>query len=123
MLFILPIGILIFFWDKKTNAQSLALFSDYIVKMQHADFDDAHRMAFIDAMFYENGYKIVLKEPTKLTVEKKHFNIGVLFIFFGLMNYFGIFIYIIIYRFFLKPRRLCVDLTAEVPLSRCQKNV
>jgi len=43
----------------------------------------------------------------------------VLFIFFGVLNYFGILIYIVIYRFFLKPRRLCVDLTAESPLSHC----
>ena len=40
MMFILPLGILLFFWDKKNYAQSLAVFRDYIVKMQHADFDD-----------------------------------------------------------------------------------
>lgn len=119
MLFVLPIGILIFFWDRKNHAQSLSIFGDYIVKMQHTDFDDVHRMEHIDAMFYENGYSIVSKEQSKLVVEKKHFNIGLLFIFFGLMNYIGIFVYILLYRFVLKPRRLCVDLTTETPLSKC----
>ena len=119
MMFILPIGLLVFFWDRQNVKQSLALFGDYIVKMQHADFDDEHRMQRIDAMFYENGYKIVVKQNNRLAVEKKHFNVGMLLIMFGLLNYFGIFGYLLYFRFFLKPRRLCVDLTSEVPLSRC----
>jgi hypothetical protein len=119
MFFVLPIGILIFWWDRKNLAQSFEIFRDYIVKMQRTDFDDAHRMEHIDAMFYENGYQTASRKPTTLTVEKKHFNIGLLFIFFGLMNYFGIFVYIILYRFILKPHRLCVDLSSETPLSKC----
>lgn len=119
MLFILPIGILIYFWDKKNTAQSLQLFSDYIDKMQHADFDDAHKMQRIDAMFYENGYTIVQRDKSTLSAEKKHFNIGVMFIMFGLLNYFGIFGYIVYYRFFQQPRRQCVDLSEDLPLSRC----
>jgi len=119
MMFILPIGIIIYFWDRKNYRQNIALFEEYIEKMRRADFDDAQRMQRIDTMFYENGYRTVQKETTRLTVEKKHFNIGLLFIFFGLMNYFGIFIYIIVYRFFQKPRRLCVSLTAEPSLQHC----
>jgi len=38
---------------------------------------------------------------------------------FGLLNYFGIFGYVIFYRFFLKPRRLCVDLSSNEPLAEC----
>ena len=119
MMFILPLGILLFFWDKKNYAQSLAVFRDYIVKMQHADLDDAAKMKRIDAMFYENGYKIVEHEATSLVAAKKHFNIGVLFIMFGLLNYFGIFGYVIFYRFFLKPRCLSVDLSSTEPLAEC----
>lgn len=119
MLFILPIGILIFFWDRKNYAQSLALFEAYIDKMQHAELDDTAKMQRIDAMFYENGYRIVSREPAALVVEQKHFNIGLLFIFFGLMNYFGIFFYIIFYRFVQKPRRLCVEPASAHPLRRC----
>lgn len=116
MMFVLPIGILVFFWDRRNHTQSLALFKAYIVKMQHADFDDAARMERIDAMFHENGYKIVAHEPRSLVAEKKHFNIGVLLIMFGLLNYFGLFGYVLFYRFFLKPRRLSVDLSSEEPL-------
>jgi hypothetical protein len=119
MMFILPLGILLFYWDKKNYAQSLAVFRDYIVKMQHADLDDAAKMQRIDAMFYENGYKIVEHEATSLVAAKKHFNIGVLFIMFGLLNYFGIFGYVIFYRFFLKPRRLCVNIISDYPLAEC----
>jgi len=119
MMFILPLGILIYFWDKSNYRQSIELYREYIVKMQHADLDDAARMAQVDRMFYENSYKIVERETTRLVVEKKHFNIGVLFIMFGLLNYFGIFGYVIFYRFFLKPRRLSVDLLSNEPLAEC----
>ncbi len=117
MMFILPIGILVFFWDKKNHTQSLAVFKEYIVKMQHADFDDAAKMQRIDAMFHENGYKIVERDPRSLVAEKKHFNIGVLLIMFGLLNYFGLFGYVIFYRFFLKPRRLSATLSPDNPLT------
>ncbi len=117
MMFILPIGILVFFWDKKNHAQTLEVFRAYIVKMQHADFDERAKMQRIDAMFHENGYKIVEHEAASLLAEKKHFNIGVLLIMFGLLNYFGIFGYLLFYRFFLKPRRLRVDLFLDDPLS------
>ncbi len=117
MMFILPIGILLYFWDKKNYAQSLALFRDYIVRMQHADFDDGAKIELIDRMFYENGYRIARGETGTLIAEKKHFNIGVLFIMFGLLNYFGIFGYVLFYRFFLKPRRLSVDLSSDDPLA------
>jgi len=119
MMFILPIGILVFFWDKKNHAQSLELFRTFIVQMQHADFDDAAKMQRIDAMFHENGYKIVDHEATSLVAQKKHFNIGILLIMFGLINYFGIFGYLIFYRFFLKPRSLCVNITSEDVLVEC----
>lgn len=119
MIFILPLGIIIFIWDRRNVAQSLALFGGYIVKMQHADFDDGRKMERIDAMFYENGYTTVLKATGRLTVEKKHFNVGILFILFGLLNYFGILGYLLYYRFLQKPRRLCVDLSLPSPLSKC----
>lgn len=119
LLFLLPIGILIYFWDRRNTAQSIELFSEYIIKMQHADFDDAHKMERIDTMFYENGYKIVQKGTNTLIVEKKHFNIGIFFMMIGLLYYVGFFGYIIYYHFFQKPSRLCVDLAREMPLSKC----
>jgi hypothetical protein len=117
MMFILPIGILIYFWDKRNYRQSLELFEGYIVKMKHADLDDSEKMEKVDSMFYENGYKIVQRETTHLVVEKKHFNIGILLIMFGLFNYFGLFGYVLFYKFFLKPRRLRADIGSDEVLS------
>ena len=117
MMFILPIGILIYFWDKKNYRESLALFRNYIVRMQHTDLSDDAKIEQIDRMFYENGYKITERERQKLAASKKHFNIGILLMMFGLLNYFGIFGYVIFYRFFLKPRRLRVDMTLDDPLA------
>ena len=91
MMFILPIGILIYFWDKRNYRQSLKLFEAYIEKIKHADLDDREKMEKIDSMFYENGYEIVERETRRLVVEKKHFNIGILLMMFGLLNYFGLF--------------------------------
>ena len=119
LLFLFPIGILIYFWDRKNITQNLTLFSDYIIKMQHTDFDDAYKMERIDAMLYENGYKIVEKGTLTLTAETKHFNIGIFFMLTGTLYYIGFFGYILYYLLLQKPRRLCVDLTQESPLSKC----
>lgn len=119
LLFLLPIGILIYFWDRHNLKQSLELFDDYIHKMQRADFEDVQKMKRIDTMFYENGYTIVQNKTTTLIVEKKHFNIGIFFMMIGLLYYVGFFGYILYFHFFQKPRRLCIDLSREIPLSKC----
>ena len=64
----------------------------------------------IDEMYYQNGYKNVLKNQNMLIVEKKHFNLGVLFIFFGLLSYFGLPLYYLYYKFILKPEKITVTL-------------
>ncbi len=121
MLFILPLGIIVYFWDRRNYAQNLEVFRDYISQMSHADFSDIQKMDKIDEMFYKNGYTRIERTDTHLVVEKKHFNIGVLFIFLGALTYFGLVVYFIYYRFFLKPRRLSVDLKDEV-LMREEKS-
>ncbi len=85
--------------------------------MKHADLDDKEKMEKIDGMFYENGYEIVERETMSLVAEKKHFNIGILFMMFGLLNYFGLFGYVLFYRFFLKPRRLRADIGTDGVLT------
>jgi hypothetical protein len=63
----------------------------------------------IDEMFYQNGYTRIERTESRLVIEKKHFNIGVLFIWVGALTYFGLFLYLIYYRFLMKPCRLRVD--------------
>lgn len=110
MLFILPLGVLVYFWDRRNYTQSLEIFRSYITQMSHTDLPDADKMAKIDEMFYQNGYTRIERSDTYLIIEKKHFNIGMLLISVGLLTYFGLFFYLLYYRFFLKPRRLSVDL-------------
>ncbi|HEX5670189.1 MAG TPA: hypothetical protein VFX66_01535 [Sulfuricurvum sp.] len=121
MLFILPLGILVYFWDRRNYAQSLGIFRDYISKMRHSDLTDAQKMDKIDEMFYQNGYTRIERSDTHLIIEKKHFNIGVLFISLGALTYFGLFIYLIYYRFLMKPRRLSVDLGDDVMMREAGK--
>lgn len=52
MMFILPIGIMVYFWDKRNYAQKLNK---------------------IDEMFYHNGYKVVERSDLCLVVAKKAF--------------------------------------------------
>jgi hypothetical protein len=119
MMFILPIGILTFFWDRKNYAQNIQTFSDYVEKISHADIDSTKKIAAIDEMFYQNGYKNLEQTSSFLKVQKKHFNLGLLFIFVGLFTYFGLLLYWIYYRFLLKPNFLCIDLEELPALQVC----
>lgn len=97
LLFMFPFGVLICIWDRKSIADSMRLFNDYIIKMQHADFDNSHKMDRIDTMFYENGYKITRRDTATLVAEKKHFNIGIFFVLaFTIRSH------------FCSPRRCCI---------------
>ncbi len=90
MLFILPIGVIVYFFDKKVQ------------KENQKKFDK------IDEMYYQNGYTIVSRTDRSLVVEKKHFNLGVLLIFFGALAYFGLPLYYLYYRFILKPKKTTI---------------
>ncbi|MFY9142707.1 hypothetical protein [Sulfuricurvum sp.] len=120
MMFILPLGILVYYWDRRNYAQNLAVFRDYILQISHADLSDAEKMDRIDEMFYQNGYTRIERVESRLIIEKKHFNIGVLFISVGALTYFGLFLYLIYYRFFMKPRRLRVDLEDEIMMRESE---
>ncbi len=113
MLFILPIGIVIYFWDKKNYRQALELFESYIIKVKHSDLYENEMIKKIEMMFYKNDYKIVRHGKGHFIVEKKHFNIGTLLIMFGLMNVIGLALYLIFFSFILKPRRLLVDVKSD----------
>lgn len=119
MMFILPLGIIFFFWDRKNYAQNLKTFSDYVEKISHADMASSEKIELIDEMLYQNGYNRVERTDGSLKVWKKHFNLGVLFIFVGIMTYFGLLFYWIYYRFLLKPDLLCIDLERAPVLQSC----
>ena len=110
MLFILPLGIAFYFFDKRTRRENQIIFDTYIDKIKHSDLSDKEKLASIDHMYYENDYKRVFIDDRHLVVEKKHFNLGVLFIFFGVANYFGIVFFLIYYKYILKPQRLTIEL-------------
>lgn len=121
MMFILPLGIVIYFWDRRNYTQNLQLFRKYIDTISRSELSKAQKLDKIDEMFYHNGHRIVERSDLYLVVAKKHFNIGVLFIWLGLLTYFGLFIYLLYYRFFQKPRILKIDLNAEPMLQEHAK--
>lgn len=117
MLFILPIGIVIYFWDKKNYREALELFESYILKVKHSGLLEDEIIKKIEMMFDKNDYQIIRHDNGHFIVEKRHFNIGTLLIMFGLMNVIGLALYLIFYNFILKPRRLLVDLKSDTVLK------
>jgi len=109
MLFILPLGIIFYLFDKKTKKQNKKIFDEYVQKIQASELSQKEKVDTIDEMYYKNGYKTIQKTDDLLVVEKKHFNLGVLFIFFGLLSYFGLPLFYIYYRFILKPERIVIS--------------
>jgi hypothetical protein len=110
MLFILPLGIVVYFFDKKIKNQNKKILDDYVEKISLSELTQKEKVNIIDEMYYKNGYKTVDKTDGLLMVEKKHFNLGVLFIFFGLLSYFGLPLYYIYYRYILKPEQITISL-------------
>jgi len=113
IMFMLPIGIATFIFDKKNYIESLEVFHNYIKTIKASRLTDVEKIDSINMMFYHNNYKIVQKEVGYLCVEKKHFNLGLLFIMFGLLNVLGILFYLGFYRYFLKARKITVSLGNE----------
>ena len=113
MIFILPIGIVIYFWDKKNYKEALELFESYILKVKYSGFSEDEMIKKIETMFDKNDYQMSKYDKEYFIAEKKHFNIGTLLIMFGLMNVIGLALYLIFYSFILKPRRLLIDLKSD----------
>ncbi|WP_428737345.1 hypothetical protein [Sulfurimonas sp.] len=105
MIFILPIGIIIYFFDKKTSRQNEEMFQTCIQKIKMSNIPINEKLKKIEDMYIYNDYKILEKSDNSLVIEKKHFNLGVLFIYFGVFSYFGIIFFLIYYRFILKAKK------------------
>lgn len=59
MMFILPLGIVIYFWDRRNYTQNLQLFRKYIDTISRSELSNAQKLDKIDEMFYHNGHRIV----------------------------------------------------------------
>ena len=110
MMFILPIGIIIYFWDKKIEEQNREIFETFIEKIKNSDLQSKDKLLRIDEMYYKNGYTRIHIDENSLTQQKKHFNIGTLLISLGVGAYIGLFLYIMYYKLFLKPREIKITL-------------
>lgn len=110
MMFILPLGILTYWWDRRNYAQNIEVFRSFVIQTAQTTMSPEEKARRIDEMFYQNGYRRVVATSKELVVEKKHFNIGLLLIVFGALTYIGLALYLLYYRFGLKPRRLRIDL-------------
>ena len=113
MMFILPIGIIVYFWDRKVYARNMKEFHFHIMKIAELELERSEKIDIIGKMFHQNEYILVNRTDTSLIVEKKHVNIGVPFIMFGLLAYIGLVLYFIYFYYFLKPRRLEITIEKE----------
>lgn len=110
IMFMLPIGIVFYFFDKKISQQNDKMFNEYIEKIKHSDLSPKDMLDKIDTMYYHNDYHRISKSENSLVVGKKHFNLGVLFIYFGLFSYFGILIFLIYYHYLLKAKKIKITI-------------
>lgn len=117
MLFILPLGIMLYFYDKKIHRENLETFDEYVEKIKNSDLSDEEKLLKINDMYYNNGYINIHKTDKELVVQKKHFNLGVLLMYFGALTYFGFIFYYIYYKFFLKPEQIRITLENNSELS------
>ena len=108
-MFIMPLGLMLYFIDKKQHRENIALFDTYVNKIIASDLEAHEKFSKIDTMYYENGYNIE-HDGLTLHVCKKHFNIGLLFIYFGAVAYLGPLLYALYYHKFLKPECKSIDL-------------
>lgn len=113
MMFILPIGIIVYFWDRKVYARNMKEFHFHIMKIAELELERSEKIDIIGKMFHQNEYILVNRTDATLIVEKKHINIGVPFIMFGLLAYIGLVLYFIYFYYFLKPRRLEITIEKE----------
>ena len=70
MLFILPLGILLHFFDKKTRRINKENFNNYIAKVKATDIPKKEKFDKIDEMYYQNDYKIISRTNEIIIVEK-----------------------------------------------------
>lgn len=68
MIFILPIGIVIYFWDKKNYQEALELFENYILNVKHSGLSENEMIKKIKTMFYKNDYQILHHKDRKSVV-------------------------------------------------------
>lgn len=110
MMFILPLGITLYFFDKKSRAQNQETFNRFVQNIKDSDLSNREKLNRIDEMYYQNGYKCTYKSEETLTMEKKQFNLAVALISLGLAAYVGIILYLIYFKFFLKPEKITITL-------------
>lgn len=111
--FLLPIGIVIFFWDRRNERENLMIFERYTRKLVDTECTVNEMMELIERMFNKNGYEVVERTKTSIVVEKKHVNPGIIFMLFGIASYIGLLIYLFYYYFLLRPQQLYIDLNSD----------
>lgn len=110
MMFILPLGIILYFFDKKSRKENHETFDNFVHNIKESDLSNKEKLDRIDEMYYQNGYKCSFKSEDTLTMEKKQFNLAVALISMGLAAYIGIILYLIYFKFFMKPEKITISL-------------
>jgi hypothetical protein len=105
LLLAFPIGLYIYFWDKRNVQEAENIFNTFIEQTkQDTSLSKSEKIERIAKMFVEiNGYKLIERKEGSLIVSDKHINIGVVIMLFGVFNYFGILAVLVYYYYFLKP--------------------
>ena len=103
MLFSLPIGIFLLMREKKAMQAYQKIFDDFFQKVRSdTSLSPEEKLALLEEMLYQNGYRITARDDRHVRGEKKIFSVGWLFTGLGTL-YIGLILYILYYLYFQKP--------------------
>ena len=109
LIFLFPIGIVVYFFEKKLQEKNNDAFRKYIKNIQSRNITHDEKINKVKNLYLLNDYNIINVEKNKIVVSKKSVNFGIPLMLIGLLNYFGIIVFILYYKFMLKAKITSIE--------------
>ena len=99
LMLIFPIGAMFYYNEQKNKGKYLAVFDDYIKKIdEDDDIAVAQKITQIRKLFLANRYEVTYESADEIIAERKILSMGLLMM--------GLFVYVFYFFFFQKPHKI-----------------
>ncbi len=99
LMFIVPIGAIFYYHERKNRGKYQAIFDDYIHKVnQDNSLNNEEKLAYVKELFLANRYEIIYHDKEKIVGERKILSMGLLMM--------GLVFYLFYFFFFQKPHQI-----------------